>query len=295
MNFRNVVIYDFGGGTFDVSVLEISRGEINVLGVGGDNHLGGDDIDTNLINYCLEKFEGNSRVKVVGAEAVAAMCRLRKQCEEHKKRLSEYETTEIIINNFYQGHDLKVTLTRDQFEKLNEEIFKKSIDLVKATLDESKMKPKDINDIVLVGGTTRIQKVRQMLSQFFGGRQLNHDVDPDEAVANGAAIQAALLNGQQSLGLTNVKLLDVNSHSLGIEVIGGIMSVIIPRNTPVPTHRTQDYFTTKDNQTYILFQVFEGENQMTADNQKLGEFKLEGIPSKPKGVEPVAVTFKLTA
>ena len=277
-----------------MSVLEISRGTIKVLATGGDNHLGGDDIDTNLINHCLQHFEKEFKVKVEGVEGVSAMCRLRNACEEHKKRLSSAKSTTIVIPDLYQKHDLRVEVTRDQFEGLNNNLFVKSIDLVKETLKDSKLKSTEIDDIVLVGGTTRIPRLRKLLQDFFGGHALNKTIDPDEAVAKGAAIQAALLNGKQSQGLLDVELLDVCSHSLGVEIIGGIMSVIIPRNTPVPTTLSKEYYTVSDNQTSINIKVFEGENKMTADNHLLGEFVIEGIPPNRRGREQVIETFNLT-
>ena len=249
--------------------------------VGGDNHLGGDHIDTNVIKYCLEQFYNEFNVGLEGVEGEAAMCRLRNKCEKHKKKLTSVESTIITIDNFYQKHDLRVVLTRDKFQELNHHLFLKSIDLVKRTLEEKDINPLSIDDVVLVGGTTRIPKVQEMLSNFFGGKPLNHWVNPDEAVAKGAAIQAAYLNGQQFDPSEQLELKDVTPLSLGIRIKGGKMSVIIPRNSPVPTTVTKQYYTSEDYQTVVGIKIYEGEKDMANDNHMLGQFDLSGIPRAP--------------
>ena len=261
--------------------------------VGGDNRLGGDDIDTNVIKYCLEQFFNEFKVRVEGVEGESAMCRLRNKCEEHKKKLTSVQSTVIDIDNFYQRHDLRVVLSRDKFEELNHNLFKKSIDLVKTTLEEKNINVSVIDDVVLVGGTTRIPKVQEMLSQLFDGKPLNHWINPDEAVAKGAAIQAAYLNGQQLDGSTDLELKDVTPLSLGIRIKGGDMSVIIRRNSPVPTTKKKKYYTSEDYQTVVGIKIYEGEKPMANDNHLLGQFDLSGIPRAPQGEQPIDVTFTL--
>ena len=276
-----------------MAILEIKKGEINVKAVGGDNHLGGDDVDTNLINHCLKEFRNQFKVEVGGPEAVAAMSRLRRLCEENKKRLTSVESTTISIPNFFQLNDLNVFITRDQFEAINEQLFARTIDLTNSTLIDAGLSHSNINDVVLVGGSTRIPRVQQMLSRLFGDRPLNHSVNPDEAVAVGAAIRAALLNGQQSQGLGELVIRDVTPLSLGIRIKGGSMSTLIPRNTTVPVKHTRQYYTSEDNQTVVTIAIFEGEKKMANDNHQLGEFELSGIPLGPRGEQPIDVTFDI--
>ena len=284
------MIYDLGGGTFDVSLLEIDRGVINVLGVDGNNHLGGDDFDTRLINHCLKKFSDQYGITLTGSDQELALCRLRSECEKHKKRLSAVKSTTIKIDSFHDNKDLSIEVTRIEFENLIDDLIVVSKNLVESVLNTAKIKPEDIDDIVLVGGSTRIPKVQQSLSELFKGRPLNHSVNPDEAVAKGAAMMAAILNGQLAGGI-NIELNDVTPLSLGVRVVTGKLNVMIPRNTRIPTKFNKLYYTNKDNQNSVDVKIYEGENIMAADNHLLGQFILGGIPEAPAGKEPLDVTF----
>jgi len=290
---RKVLIYDFGGGTFDVAVLAIDRGNIDIKAVGGDNHLGGDDFDTNVVKYCLDEFyrETGLIVRNDTNEGKEALSRLRALCEERKRKLSSADSTIIFIDGFFESEDINVVLTREKFEELNNDLFIKSMDLVQQTVDDSGINNSDIDDIVLVGGSTRIPRIQEILSDLFDGKPLNHSINPDEAVAVGAAIQAAILNGDQAQGLGQLKVSDVAPMSLGVKVVGGFMSTIIPRNSKVPNKYTKQFETVSDYQTEVEVEIYEGEEQMAQSNRLLGNFSLSGIPSAPKGEQLINVTF----
>jgi molecular chaperone DnaK (HSP70) len=293
LNYRNVLIYDFGRETFGVAVLEINRGNIDIKAVGGDNHLGGDDFDTKIFKYCLEQFYLTTGINVPydTNEGQKALRRLRTRCEEQKCKLSSADSTIISVDGFYGAEHISVILTRDKFEELNEDLFIRSMDIVQQTLEDKNMKTSDIDDIVLVGGSTRIPRIQEMLTDMFN-KPLNHSINPDEAVAVGAAIQAAILNGKIAQIWGHLKVSDVVPMSLGIKVCGGFMSIIIPRNSKVPNKYTKQY-ETSDYQTSFDVDIYEGEEEMAQDNRLLGRIILSGIPSAPKGEQLINVTFEI--
>ncbi len=289
------MIYDFGGGTLDVVVLAIERGNIFIKAVGGDNHLGGDDIDANLVKYCIEEFSVEEGIEFDKntEEGEKALRRLTTNCEKHKWELCATNSVTISVDNFYNGTDLRVELTREKFEELNDDIFVKSMDLVEQVLVDAKLDHSNIDDVVLVGGTTRIPKLQDMLSDLFYGKALNHSVNPDEAVAVGAAIQAAILNGALAQGWGHLKLSDVAPMSLGVKVKDGFMSIIVHRNSKVPHKYTKQYETIKDNQKEVDIEIYEGEETMAVDNRKLGTFSLTNIPPGSAGEQQIEVTFDI--
>jgi L1 cell adhesion molecule like protein len=289
------LIFDFGGGTLDIVVLVIERGVIDIKAVGGDNHLGGDDIDNNMAQYCLDefKFKTNITFDQNTEEFEKALRRLTIECERKKRSLCEAQSVVINVDSFYKSKDLNIELKREKFEELNDPIFKKSMDLVGQVLIDAKLDPSAIDDIVLVGGTTRIPKMRKMLSDFFFGKTLNHSVNPDEAVAVGAAIQAAILNGSLAHDNKFLRVSDVAPMSLGVEVRDGFMSVIVHRNSKVPEKYTKQYETTCDNQQEVEVKIYEGEEIMAADNRLLGTFVVQNVPRGYAGEQRIKVTFDI--
>lgn len=286
---QNILVFDLGGGTFDVTLLTIDQGVFEVLATNGDTHLGGEDFDQRVMDHFIKLYKKKTGKDVTRDNR--AVQKLRREVEKAKRLLSSQHQARVEIESFFDGEDFSETLTRAKFEELNMDLFRNTMNPVKKVLEDADLQKHEVHEIVLVGGSTRIPKVQQLIKEFFNGKEPSKGINPDEAVAFGAAVQGGILSGESDTG--NLILLDVCPLTLGIETVGGVMTKLIPRNTVVPTKKSQIFSTAQDNQPTVTIQVYEGERPMTKDNHQLGKFDLTGIPPAPRGVPQIEVTFEM--